>query len=82
MAEGLDAETLSYLRTRIAQEAGLPEQHAQRLIGGSLRELRDDAKQMARELGIAVDDRERDEQGRFRSGASMNEILRSAAGRR
>jgi hypothetical protein len=84
VADGLDTETLSYLRTRIAQEAGLPEQHAHRLVGGSLAALRQDARKMRAELGMeTLDDRERDEQGRFRSAApmDMNALIRQASGR-
>jgi hypothetical protein len=64
-------------------EYGLTERQAKRLRGESADEVRADAKQMRRELGLdddEHDDRQRDGQGRY-AGTSMNRIIRRASGR-
>jgi hypothetical protein len=65
-------------------EFGLSEAQSRRLRGSSADEVRADAKQMRKELGLpTLDERKRDEEGRYaRSGGSdMNRIIREAAGR-
>ena len=84
----MDDETLAYIRERVADETQLPNGWGERLQGETLAELRADARVMAKDLGLAVDDErdaQRDEHGRFaRSGnrGSMNSIIRQASGRR
>jgi hypothetical protein len=57
----VDAETLAYLQQHVAAEAGVF-QHAHRLQGANLGELRRDAAKMRVEVGLDPDprDRERD----------------------
>ena len=64
-------------------EYGLTEQQAKRLRGESGDRVRADAKQMRVELGLEpIDERERDEQGRYRTkSVDMNAAIRAAAGR-
>jgi hypothetical protein len=69
-------------------EYGLTEAQSRRLRGETADEVRADAKAMRRELGLPVDDRLRDEAGRFRERnavddlhASMNKLIRTASGR-
>jgi hypothetical protein len=75
---------LEYARRAVAREHGLSERDAHRLVGTTLRELHDDARNFAREVG-AYDPTEaaRDELGHFAGGkASMNTLIRRASGRR
>jgi hypothetical protein len=69
-------------------EYGLTEAQARRLHGETADEVRADPKAMRRELGLPVDDRLRDEAGRFRERnpvddlhSSMNKLIRTASGR-
>jgi hypothetical protein len=84
---GGDDELYSIARTSIGAEQELTPEQSARLRGQTAAELRDDAKQMRRELGMPVDDRPRDEAGRFRERnavdlhRSMNSLIRQAAGR-
>lgn len=76
-----DAELLGYVRERVADEAGLPEGWASRLHGLTLRELRDDARNLRRTLGLDPDT-SRTADGRYASSHErMNAELRRAAGR-
>jgi len=78
-----DAETLSFLAHHVGEEHGIPEQLRSRLSGETVSELRADAAALAKQLGIAPQepDRERDHGGRFASSAStMNRAIRQAAG--
>jgi hypothetical protein len=59
----VDAETLEFLRQRVAAEAGVA-QHARRLRGQSLGELRRDAQRLRVEVGLDPDPRERERDGR------------------
>lgn len=81
----VDDELVSIARTALGQEAGLTAEQSRRLRGETAAELRADAKAMRSELGLPpLDERERDEQGRFRaaeSGVDMNRMIRAAAGR-
>jgi hypothetical protein len=75
-----DHELIAAAKESIGRSHGLTSASSARLVGTSARELHDDARTMARELG--VDDptqRKRDERGRFTG--SMNEIIRRASGR-
>jgi hypothetical protein len=81
-----DAELIEYVRTRVGAEHGLTEAQSRRLVGTTLKALHDDASSMAKELD--VDDpsaQARDDGGRYarreHDGASMNAIIRQAAGR-
>ena len=77
-----DPELVAAAKSYVGQQHGLSEQQSRRLQGDTLRELHTDAVLMAKELGLVVDDRARDESGRFATaGRSMNEQIRSAAGR-
>ena len=76
-----DAELLGYVKSRVADETGLPSEWATRLRGSTLAELRTDAQALAQTLGVAGP-RERDGNGRFAGGAArMNAEIRRAAGR-
>jgi hypothetical protein len=78
-----DAELLGYVKSRVADETGLPSEWATRLRGSTLAELRTDAQALAQTLGVAGPPaRERDGNGRFAGGAArMNAEIRRAAGR-
>lgn len=81
--EAMDNETLSYIKERVAAEAQLPDGWSERLHGGTLTELRDDARKLAQTLGVAEPEpaHARDEGGRFAAGnAGMNEAIRAARG--
>jgi hypothetical protein len=83
---GDDGDLIGYVKTKVGEAAGLTEAQARRLTGSTLREIEADAKTMAKELGLVVEDRARDEGGRFVSGGesegrTMNRIIREAAGR-
>ena len=79
----MDNELLDVARVAIAAEFGLGAAQARRLRGETAAELRADAKAMRAELGLEpVDERERDQQGRYASGErDMNSVIREAAGR-
>jgi hypothetical protein len=84
----VDDELLALARASIGAEVGLNEAQSRRLVGETAGEIRSDAKLMARELGLPVDDRLRDEAGRFRERnavddlhSSMNTLIRRASGR-
>jgi hypothetical protein len=79
----VDDELLSIAKASIASEFGLSAEQSRRLHGETASEIKADAKAMAKELGIAVDDRQRDDAGRFAGGenAKINTALRRAAGR-
>jgi hypothetical protein len=80
-----DDELYAIARASIGATFGLSEAQSRRLHGATAAEIRADAKAMARELGLEVDndDRGRDERGRFaESGSSMNALIRQASGRR
>jgi hypothetical protein len=77
----VDDELRDIARTALGAEYGLSPEQAQRLRGETAAELRADAKAMRAELGLApVDERERDEGGRF-VGGDMNARIRAASGR-
>jgi hypothetical protein len=83
------AEFLEYARKAVGAEHGLTEAQAARLRGTTLSALRDDAAAMRSELGLeALEEpgQQRDERGRFSSGAvgepvDMNAPIREKAGR-
>jgi hypothetical protein len=81
-----DHELVAIARASIAAHYGLSEAQSRRLVGQTAAELRADARLVARELGIAVDDDDdgdgvqRDEHGRF-AGRDMNKTIRAASGR-
>ena len=77
-----DAETLSFLAHHVGEEHGIPEQLRSRLSGETVSELRHDASELAKQLGIApVQERQRDEAGRFaRTSSGFNRLIREAAG--
>jgi hypothetical protein len=82
-----DDELVDYVRSKVGDEYGLSEPQSRRLRGRTLAELRSDAAEMRRELGLEPLDEgaARDEHGRFASSAgpaSMNRIIREASGRR
>jgi hypothetical protein len=82
----VDDELRAIAKTAIGAEVGLSAAQSARLVGDSAEALRLDAKTMAKELGIAVDEPGRDERGRFRTvgdavGNDMNRIIREASGR-
>jgi hypothetical protein len=81
----MDNEVVTIAKTAIAAEYGLSPVQARRLHGDTASDLRADAKAMRAELGLPeLDERERDEHGRFRaaeSGVDMNRMIRAAAGR-
>jgi hypothetical protein len=88
----VDDELLSIARASIGAEVGLNPAQSGRLVGSDAKSLRDDAKAMAKELGLIVDaDPPRDPGGRFaKSGgiydkgspnADVNARIRQAAGR-
>jgi hypothetical protein len=64
-------------------EHGIPAQLHARIAGEDLPSMRRDAKQLAREAGLAEEPaRERDERGRFaRTSSGFNSLIRAAAGR-
>jgi hypothetical protein len=73
----VDDELLEVGRNAIASHYGLTPAQARRLHGDTAVELRTDAQAMRAELGLPpLDDRDRDDHG-----ASMNRLIRSAAGR-
>jgi hypothetical protein len=77
----VDDELYGIARASIGAQFGLTDAQAARLRGTSASELRADAKAMRVELGLdPVDERERDEGGRFKPH-SINEAIRAAAGR-
>jgi len=82
----MDDELVSIARVAIGEQHGLTPQQSKRLRGDTAAELRADARAMRTELGLEpLDERERDEHGRFRSaesGVDMNRRIREAAGRR
>jgi hypothetical protein len=84
----VDDELVSIAKTAIGQEFGLSAAQAARLRGDNARALRHDAQEMRRELGLdPLDDRDRDQQGRFAAkpkptlGESFNDLIRRTAGR-
>ena len=78
-------DLIEIAKTAIGAEVGLSPAQSRRLVGGSADELRRDAREMAREFGLAVDDdQRRDQAGRYASaadGRSMNELIRAVSGR-
>jgi hypothetical protein len=85
----LDDDTLDYLRVTVGRDFDLSEPQARRLRGTTVAALKQDARAMRRELGLAVEDDDerdgvqRDERGRFTgAGNAMNRIIRQASGRR
>jgi hypothetical protein len=84
--DGLDAETLSYVKFSVAREYELPETMAHRLRGATLAQLREDAVAARRELGMpALDAPDRDKWGRFAGRSAepidLNAQIRKAVGR-
>jgi hypothetical protein len=90
----MDDELLSIAKTAIGAEIGLTAAQSRRLSGTSAAELRADALDMGRELGIVADapPAPRDHGGRFaaaggiydqreRGGLDMNRLIREASGR-
>ena len=84
-----DDELISVAREHIGAAFGLSAAQAARLRGTTRGEIESDAKAMCDELGLEPvgehDDRQRDQSGRFASGApaegDMNTIIRAASGR-
>jgi hypothetical protein len=76
----MDEELLAIAKTGIGAEVGLTPAQSARLVGETAGDLRRDAKAMAKELGLAVDERQRDEGGRF-TPSDFNRAIRQAAGR-
>ena len=69
-----------YVRQNVCEEHDLDPEHASRLRGRSVSELRDDARRLRHQLGLDHDPA-RDPQGRFASGASsMNDAIRNGRG--
>jgi hypothetical protein len=80
-ATRLDDDTLDYLKLAVAREYELSESQGRRLQGTTVTALKDDARAMRRELQMPdLDERDRDEHGRFK-GRSMNDAIRATAGR-
>jgi hypothetical protein len=82
----MDDETLAYLRVAVGRDFELTSEQSARLRGDTVSTLKDDAKQMRRELQMPDLDegqQSRDASGRFaRSGKlDMNAAIRAAAGR-
>jgi hypothetical protein len=86
----VDEELFGIAKTAIGAEYELTAAQAARLHGETASDLRADAKAMRKELGMPSleDERERDEQGRYRERsavdslhAHMNERIRAAVGR-
>jgi hypothetical protein len=89
----MDNDLLSIAKTAIGGEIGLTPAQSRRLSGETAVDLRADALQMGRELGLVVDDPPpRDRGGRFaKSGgiydkpgsknSTMNDWIRTVAGR-
>jgi hypothetical protein len=82
----MDSESLGVLQRTAASEAGLPAQFAHRVNGQSIAELRQDARQLALDLGYA-EPPARDQRGRFQrtsgqrlSGQAFNDAVRRMAG--
>jgi hypothetical protein len=86
MDDETTAQLLDYARQAVAREVGIPAQHAHRITGSNVGELRADAKALARELGVVdLTERARDDGGRYTAGEpdgrEMNRLIRQAAGR-
>jgi hypothetical protein len=83
---GVDAETIAFIRERVAEEFQLPAAMAHRLRGEGLSALRGDAAALRGELGMEPLEgeagRDRDADGRFSSKPTMNDRIRAASGRR
>jgi hypothetical protein len=79
----VDESLLDLAKRQVAHEFGLSPEQGNRLHGDDVAALRSDAKVMRTELGLEpLDERERDEHGRFKRGeVDMNAVIRSAAGR-
>jgi hypothetical protein len=78
----MDHESRSALQRLAGEEHGIPEQLHGRINGESLSELKADAQQLARQLGLAPPPQERGADGKFGGGGSaINLALRKAAGR-
>jgi hypothetical protein len=77
-----DDEVLALAKEHVGAHFGLSAAQSARLRGATRAEIKADAKAMRAELGLEPldDERERDEQGRYR-GQSMNDVIRQAAGR-
>jgi hypothetical protein len=82
----MDDELVGIAKSSIGAEVGLTPAQSARLVGETAGELRKDARAMAKELGLEVDEQARDEGGRFASSgdnaesARMNEAIRAARG--
>ena len=68
----MDDETREVLQDAAGEAAAIPQRLRHRLRGDSITALRNDAKRLARELGIA-EPQPRDERGKF---ASMDDLMR------
>jgi hypothetical protein len=76
-----DDGVLALARERVGAHFGLSAAQSARLRGSTKAEIEADAKAMRGELGLPpLDERERDEGGRYASG-DMNARIRAAAGR-
>jgi hypothetical protein len=73
-----DDETQRVLRNVAGGEHNIPERLRGRLRGDTIGDLRKDAQQLAKELGI-VEPQPRDAHGRYAS--SMDELIRHGIGR-
>jgi hypothetical protein len=87
----MDDELFSIARASIGAEHGLTPQQSARLRGQSAGELRADALEMRRELGLdPVEEPPRDQGGRYaksrgiydQRGLDINRLIREASGRR
>ena len=78
------AELLEAAKLTVARAHGLAERDAHRLAGTTMRELHDDARQMAKEVG-AYDPTQREcgDDGRYTQGErpDLNTLIRRATGR-
>lgn len=75
-----DDELIEYARINVGREHGLTSEQAHRLVGSTLGDLHDDARVMAKELGVRdPSERTRDDGGRY--AVDMNRIIREKSGR-
>jgi hypothetical protein len=82
-AAGHDDELVGIAREAIGSRFGLTPAQSARLRGATRVEIEGDAKAMRSELGLTpLDERTRDEGGRYARGDDMNSIIRAASGRR
>jgi hypothetical protein len=83
MDEQIDAEILQLARRHVAEKYGIAPTLAGRLHGSTLKGLEQDAARLREDLGLGpLNERDRDERGRFSGGSSdFNHRIRAAIGR-